>query len=201
MKKLHARWGEQVDFVDVVIRQAHPGPAVPPYHSFEQKLRDAQDFQQQEGIPWPVVVDDLQGTVHQVYGGMADSIYLIDTGGRVAFYNMWAHVPTLDLAIAALVGRGGHGVVNGGIDRRVHLLSSITDGWRGLRRGLPQSYLDMETAVPPQGSLTWLGYQLRPLLAPLTLRATPLPGPVQWGLRLAALGMLLLGMRRLTHER
>ncbi|MFO1533578.1 MAG: hypothetical protein ABR562_07810, partial [Thermoplasmatota archaeon] len=44
-----------------------------------------------------------------------------------------------------------------------------------LRRGLPQSYLDLELASPGAGALTWAGYQLRPLLGPLTQRAKPLP--------------------------
>ena len=39
-----------------------------------------------------------------------------------------------------------------------------------LRRGTPQSFIDMETAAPGAASIIWLGYRLRPLLAPLTLR-------------------------------
>ncbi len=49
----------------------------------------------------------------------------------------------------------------------------MTDGWRGTRRGLPQSLIDWETAVPGMGVGMWLGHQARPLLAPLTLRAEP----------------------------
>ena len=48
-------------FVDVLIRQAHPGPGVRPYRDFEQKLRDGQRYRQEEGTPWPVLVDDLEG--------------------------------------------------------------------------------------------------------------------------------------------
>ena len=29
LKRLHARWGDRVHFVDVLVRQAHPGPSEP----------------------------------------------------------------------------------------------------------------------------------------------------------------------------
>ena len=185
--------------MDVIVRQAHPGPDVPAYQTFEQKTADARAYQEQEKIAWPVLVDDLEGTVHQVYGGLADPVYLIGTDGRVAYYNMWTHAPTLHDALERLVARGGRGVVRGaGVDRFPHMGAAMTDGWRGLRRGLPQSFVDMETAVPTQGASTWLGYQLRPLLAPLTLRARPLPAPVKVGLAvgIGAAALLFLRSRR-----
>lgn len=57
--------GGQVRFIDVLIRQAHPGPPVPPYRSPEQKAADADAYRREEAIPWTVVVDDLAGTVHR----------------------------------------------------------------------------------------------------------------------------------------
>jgi hypothetical protein len=189
-----------VHFVDILIRQAHPGPAVPPYESFEQKWHDAWRYQQEEEIPWTVLIDDLEGTMHRAYGGLADPTYLIDAEGYVAFYGMWTHVPTLHRAIAALLGQGGRGVVKGGIDSYPHLLPSITDGWRGLSRGLPQSFIDLELSAPTLASGTWLGHHLRPLLAPLTLRAQPLPGPVRLTLAFGT-AVLVFAIQRLKRQR
>ncbi len=56
--------GDQVPAVDVVVRQAHQGPTEPPYASVEQKMADAQRSEQ---IPWPALVDDVEGTVHRAY--------------------------------------------------------------------------------------------------------------------------------------
>jgi hypothetical protein len=193
-------WANQVSFIDIVIRQAHPGPDAPPYETFAEKMRDAQRYKEEERIPWIVLVDDLDGKVHQAYGGLGDPSYLIDTAGRVAFYNMWTHAPTLHKAIATLIGQGGEGVVDGGIDRLPHLLASMTDGWRALRRGLPQSFVDLEMAAPGVASSTWLGYQLRPLAAPLTLRCEPLPVSARIGLAAGVLGLLLFGARRLARN-
>ena len=199
MKQLYARWHGRVHFVDVVIRQAHPGPGAPAYTHFDQKLADARRYQEQAQIPWSVVVDDLAGTTHQVYGGLADPTYLIDRAGRVAFYNMWTHVPTLHQALDALDQQGGRGVVCGGVDRRPHILPALTDGWRGLRRGWPQSFVELETAAPLTASSTWLGYQLRPLLAPLTLQAKPLPAAVRLGLTAGAVAVVGLLARRMVR--
>lgn len=172
---------------------------MPPYRTFGQKMEDARKFKHEDGIPYPVLVDDLQGTVHQVYGGLADPTYLIDTEGRVSFYNMWTHAPTLHESLEALFKQDGRGVVLGGTDRVPHLLSTIANGWRGLRRGWPQSFIELETSAPGMATGPWLGYQLRPLLAPLALRAKPLPASVKIGLAAGAVTLLIFGARALTR--
>jgi len=189
-----------VNFIDVVIRQAHPGADVPAYHSFEQKMRDAESYRREDGIGWSVLVDDLEGTTHQVYGGLADPTYLIDADGRVAFYNMWTHAPTLHEALEELQQQGWRGEVKGGVHQTPHLLPSMTDGWKGLRRGWPQSFIELETSMPGMASGPWLGYQLRPLLAPLTLRSKPLPPSAKLGLTAGAAALLFLGVRSLRSR-
>jgi hypothetical protein len=179
-----------VAFRDVFIRQAHPGPGAPPYHSFDEKMRDARRYHVDQNIPWPVLVDDLEGTVHQVYGGLSNPAYLIDSDGRVAFYDVWAGAPGLHQAIEELLGAEGRGIVRGGVDRMPHIAPTVTNGWPGLRRGLPQSFLDLELTLPGAATSTWIGYQLRPLLAPLTLRHRPMPASVK--AMLAAAGIVVL---------
>jgi hypothetical protein len=202
LKQLYARWGDALHFLDVVIRQAHPGPGVREYRTLDEKIRDAVRYQEEERIPWIILVDDLEGTVHRTYGELADPTYLIDRDGRVSFYNLWTSAPALHEAIEALLAQEGRGVVAGGIERRPHLLPALTDGWRGLRRGLPQSAIDLETASPGAAGLTWLGHQFRPLLAPLALRAQPLPAAARAGLILGAGALVWLvaqARQRKTH--
>jgi hypothetical protein len=163
-------------------------------------MSDGVRYKEDEGIPYHVLVDDLMGTVHQVYGGLADPTYLIDADGRVSFYNMWTHAPTLHEAIEELFAHSGRGVVKGGTDRIPHLLSTIADGWHGLRRGLPQSAIELELSGPGMASGPFLGYQIRPLLAPIALRATPLPISAKIGLGIGAAALLFLGVRALTRN-
>lgn len=117
--------------------------------------------------------------MHQTYGGLADPSYLIGVDGRVAYYELWTHAPTLHRKMAALAAQDGRGIVGDGVDYVPHLLAALTDGWPALRKGLPQSVIDLELAAPGSAALTWLGHQLRPLLGPLTLRAEPLPRAVR----------------------
>lgn len=179
-----------------MIRQAHPGPDVPAYRDFAHKMYEAERFQREENIPYTVLVDDIPGTAHQIYGGLADPTYLIDAEGYVAYYNMWTHAPTLDRALQELFAQDGRGVVLGaGVDRSPHVLPAMTDGWKGLRKGLPQSLTDIETALPGTGVGTWLTHQMRPLLAPFTLRAKPVPAPIRLMLGLGAVGLVLVAVQ------
>jgi hypothetical protein len=130
---------------------------------------------------------------------LADPTYLIGTDGRVSFYNYWTHVPTLHRAIDALLARGGAGAL--GSHRMVHPLATLTNGWPGLRRGLPQSFWDLETAAPGTASGPWLGYQCRSLLAPFALAAEPWPASTRWGLTLAAAGLLFAATAKGTRAR
>jgi len=199
LKKLYARWSGEIHFVDVLVRQAHPGPGAPTYHSFGQKLADARCYVEGERIPWVVLVDQLDGRNHLSYGGLADPTYLIDADGRVAYYNMWTYGPSLYQAIDALLRQGGRGVVLGGINRGLHMQPALTEGWPGLRKGLPQSYVEMELATPGSATMVGLGYLAAPLVAPLTLRSRPLPAGAKAALALGAAGMVFLGARRLLR--
>jgi hypothetical protein len=195
MRKLHARYGDRVHFIDVIARQAHPGPGARPYRTRDEKMRDAAAYKDRERLPWPVLVDELDGAVHQVYGALADPSYLIDRDGRVAFYNLWSHVPTLSRALDELLLHGGTGVVLGGVDRAPHFFAAITDGWPALHRGLPQSFTDLELAAPGSATSVWLGYRLKPLLAPIALRARPLPRAARVTFAIGALAVLLAAAR------
>jgi hypothetical protein len=199
---LHQRWGQDVEFVTIVIRQGHPGPAVPPYRSYEDKERDARAHQREDRIPWTVLVDTLDGSAHRAYGMLADPTFLLDRDGRVAFYNTITHAPTLHTAITELMDLGGLGVTDRGFDRRVHALPIIAAGWPAIRRGLPQSAVDLELAMPGSAAAPLIGYQLRGALAPIALRAEPLPPSARW-LALAAVAALTAGAiyaRRSRHR-
>jgi hypothetical protein len=189
-----------VQFLDIVVRQAHPGPDVPAYDTIGKKMFDARRYELEERIGWPVLVDDAEGSVHRTYGGLSDPAWLIGSDGRVSFYCMWTHAPTLHRAIEALMRQGGAGVVLGGWDRRPHMMAAIAHGWKGLRRGAPRSVVDMERALPGSAVVLWLGYQLRPALAPIALRSTPLPVAAKAGLAAGGAALLWLALRPRMHK-
>lgn len=119
-----------MSFVDIVVRQAHPGERHDAYHSFAAKMADACDYRREEDIPWPVAVDDLSGTVQRAYGGLAASIYLLDPHGRVAYYALWGQSPRLTDALQGLVtAREDRAAPTWRtMDRRPHLAAAIVAG-------------------------------------------------------------------------
>ncbi len=183
-------------FLDVFIRQAHPGELRGPYRSYEEKLDEAREYKRDEGIEWPVLVDDYEGTVHRTYSGeMADPSFLIDSEGRVAFYAMWTHPPTLKQAIDELLVRDGQkGTVAGGIDSVPHLLASFVNGYHGLKRGGKRALREYNITTLGGSALSFLGSRAKPLLAPLALRATPLPASAKLALGSGLVGAAALGM-------
>ena len=204
MKQLYKLYGERVRFFDVAVRQAHPGELRSAYHSYEEKLEGAREYKRQEELPWPLLVDDYEGTVHKAYSGeMADPVVLLDSEGRVSFYGMWTHAPTLKKAIDELLARDGRGVANGGLDRVPHLLASFVDGWRGPRRGGRRAVLEYDLGGMGAGSMSFLGNKAKPLLGPLALRADPLPvaARVVLGGEVVASAALLAGLLAVAARR
>ncbi len=178
-------------FVDVAIRQAHPGERRGTYRSYEEKFEGAREGRREEGIPWTVLVDDYAGTWHRAYSSeMTDPVFLIGSDGRVSFYLMWAHAPTLKRAIDELLERGGRGGVGGGIDRTPHLFVSFVNGYHGLTRGGKRAVREYNTGAFGAGVLTFLGGKARPVLAPLAMRAEPLPAAARLALLLGGLAAI-----------
>ncbi len=177
-----------------MIRQAHPGEERAPYRSYEEKLDSAREYGREEDIPYTVLVDDYAGTWHRAYSSeMTDPVFLIDEDGRVSFYLMWAHAPTLKRAIDELLERGGRGVVAGGIDRVPHLFVSFVNGYHGLRRGGRRAVREYNLGAFGAGALTFLGSKAKPVLAPLALRAEPLPASAKLALGGGLVGAAALG--------
>jgi hypothetical protein len=167
----------------VVVRQAHPGERRGAHVSYAEKLDDAIRYQEEESVAWPVLVDDLDGTVQRAYGGLSASVCLIDAQGRIAFCSMWGQAPALRRAIDDLLAREGIGApVGKGIDRVPHFAAAIVAGQSGPASGGRQALIDLELGFPGAFVLMTIGSAARPLLAPLVLRTTPVPIPVRVGL-------------------
>lgn len=193
---LHREFRDDVRFVEVLVRQSHPGPGVEPYHDLADKLRDGARYVRDEGLPWDVVVDDVPGTVHAAYGMLPDPTYLIGTDGRVAFYSYWTHVPTLRRALRTLLARGGRGVI--GEQRWPHAAAPLVGGWPAIARGLPQSATDLDRAsMPGASALLRAGYAARGALRPLALssRGWARPALAMAGAVVVAFGVAQLAKR------
>ena len=86
-------------FLFVYSREAHPGENFPAHRSMEDKLHHAQAFKEKEGVERPVLVDDLEGTGHHLYGTLPNMTYLISTSGQILFRADWTDPPTIEGAL------------------------------------------------------------------------------------------------------
>jgi hypothetical protein len=90
LNELYGRYRDKgFAFFTIYVREPHPGEHYGPHKDFEQKLQAARDCRAQDGIQTPLLVDDLQGTVHRIYGTMPNMIYIVDKSGKIAYKAMW----------------------------------------------------------------------------------------------------------------
>jgi alkylhydroperoxidase family enzyme len=94
---MHERYKDQVQFVAVYVREAHPtdGWRMPTNDRVGITLRQPRSAAEREGVAgkccallemrMPLVVDGLDDRVGHAYSGMPDRLYVIDREGRVAY--------------------------------------------------------------------------------------------------------------------
>ena len=90
LKRLYAEFGEEVAFLTLYVREAHPAEHFPQPETAEQKLAHARALQQQHNIPWTVAADDIDGTLHRSLDAKPNAAYLIGVDGTIAFRALWA---------------------------------------------------------------------------------------------------------------
>ncbi|MBI1893130.1 MAG: hypothetical protein HYS14_03335 [Candidatus Rokubacteria bacterium] len=87
------------NFVFVYTREAHPGENFPAHRSMEQKLSCARTFKKEFGIERPILVDDLVGTGHKLYGTLPNMTYLLSHTGQILFRADWTDPFTIEAAL------------------------------------------------------------------------------------------------------
>jgi hypothetical protein len=102
---MHERWGADVAFLAVYIREAHPidgpfperltdrwllggpqrGVLVENPITDEERLELARECERSLGLPFPVLVDRLDDAVERAYAAWPDRLYLVDLDGSVVY--------------------------------------------------------------------------------------------------------------------
>jgi len=152
--------GDEIEFLFVYVREAHPGEKIPAHSSRNKKMQAASLLRDQEEIAMPIVADDLHGSIHRNYSKLPNPAFLIDKSGRVAFRCMWTKPAELAKAVEELLElqqeRGvDHVVVNGGQDLSMPLSYGVLYSYRALERGGEQSLSDFREAVSLRGHKTF----------------------------------------------
>jgi peroxiredoxin len=144
--------GDEIEFLFVYVREAHPGEKILAHSSLAGKVKAARLFRDEENLSMPIVVDDLRGSIHRKYSKLPNPAYLIDKSGRVAFRCMWANPAALGKAMTELLElqqqRGANrGTVNSGQDLAMPLSYGAIVSYRALERGGRRSLADFREAL------------------------------------------------------
>jgi peroxiredoxin len=150
--------GDDIEFLFVYVREAHPGEKIRAHRSLPEKLRAARLMRDEEEVQMPVLVDDLRGSIHRKYARLPNPAFLIDRSGRVAFRSRWAKPEGLEKAIEELLAlqrdRGvDQVVVKGGEDLSVPLTYGVLFSHRALERGGEEAIKDFREAFGLPGRI------------------------------------------------
>jgi peroxiredoxin len=156
MGEINRLYGEfkddDVEFLFVYIREAHPGERIPAHRSSSEKAAAARLLRDEEGIEMPFLVDDLRGTIHRAYSRLPHPAFLIDKSGLVAYRSRWSRPEALASALEELLEvqrerETDHAVVNGGEDLSMPLSYAMLHSHRALERGGVEAVHDFRAAL------------------------------------------------------
>jgi peroxiredoxin len=101
MHKLASEFPE-CRFLVLYVREAHPGADVCQHESDADKMARASELKQTFHENREILVDDVEGTAHDLYGAMPNSVFIIDPEGQVAFRSNWNDVSATEKALREL---------------------------------------------------------------------------------------------------
>ena len=196
--------GQDVRFLFVYVREAHPGDEIPAHVSMADKRRAAEVLREAEAVEIPILIDDLRGSAHRSYGSGANPSFVIDKSGRVAFRALWTQPRILSQALKELLNLQRRGreriIVGGGEDRSVPIRYGVLYSNRALKRGGGKAGREFRQAAGPGGRfLMTAGRIAQPVLHPgkILIGASLVIGVTAAGLA----GGMLLRKRRLDRMR
>jgi hypothetical protein len=92
-----------VVFLVLYVREAHPGQRIGAHRDAAQKASAARTVVDREREGRQILVDDLAGAAHRLYGAMPNTVHVIDADGMVAFRAMWNDPPAVETALHKLL--------------------------------------------------------------------------------------------------
>ncbi len=153
--EMNRLYGDRVAFAFIYTREAHPGEHIGQPATLSEKVEHARLLKELHGVDWPVLVDDLDGTLHQTLDTKQNSVHIVDANGRIVFRALFAGDDEVKHAIT-IVARGGRPRKSQGLGRLAGPMKSIGYIDETLRRAGSQAYRDVVKAVPPMAMMAAL---------------------------------------------
>lgn len=140
MDDLADRYADRgVTSVFIYTREAHPGEHYRHHTTMDAKRANARAFRDHSRVRRPILLDDLDGTIHHAYGLLPNTAWIIGGDGRILYKANWTVAADIEAALGDIVDAGARRVR----DRLVPMQTERV-GWRrndprGFRAGLERS--------------------------------------------------------------
>ncbi len=162
LKRLHKRFDTEIAFVMLHVREAHSGERYDQPESFAMKLEHARALKRRDRLPWPVIVDDVDGTAHRMLDEKPNAVYLTDRSGRIVYRGLWAG-DTEGLAQVLESVAQGQQPSECESRRLVPMTEGVGVMHDMVRRSGPRAQADIWRAAPPMAALAWVADLYHPL--------------------------------------
>jgi hypothetical protein len=93
----------RVSHAILYVREAHPGADIPQHQDIDAKRACAARLTTEDGETRLVLVDDFEGNAHLAYGGMPNTVFIINANGCVMFRAEWNNPGATQKALNALL--------------------------------------------------------------------------------------------------
>jgi peroxiredoxin len=93
----------EIPFLVLYVREAHPGERICQHRSEADKQSRATELEQEFGETRTILIDDLNGSAHTLFGSMPNSVFIIDGSGIVVYRSDWNDVAATEVALQRLL--------------------------------------------------------------------------------------------------
>jgi len=163
LKEFYNEFGNDIAFVMVQVREAHPGEHSEQPHSMEEKLKYAKALKVRDELPWPIVIDEADGGLHHALDEKPNALWLTDRDGVIIYRALWAGDDTgLEQALDA-VCRNRVPALQDSSRRIVPMAMGVGKMREMTLQSGPRAAHDMWRAAPPMAAMAWLADLYRPL--------------------------------------
>ncbi len=161
LNRLYEEFGDAIAFALIYVREAHPGENYPQPHDFTQKVEHARVMREHYGVSWPVIIDDIDGTLHRMLDSKPNSVYLVDTSGTIVFRAVWAG-DTANVYEAVRRAAAGEPIVKSESQAMLGpLFRSFASMWDVITMAGSKALRDLILGAPPAALGAWIAKVLR----------------------------------------
>jgi hypothetical protein len=180
LQHLSHKYGDRIHFVMVQVREAHPGASLPQPESLREKIAHARILRERLNITSPVLIDDLDGTLHRLLDTLPNSLHIIAPDGEILYRALMAGDEGIESAVKDIAE--GRRPVADESQSMAPVLASVGYMHDTLAAAGKGAYADVFKSAPPMA--------LMALGAKIWSRA---PRPLRGFSLLGLLGVLAIG--------